>query len=94
MTPTEHMVISIPRVEVDEEMENRIDMEQGDVLDENYRRDFIMDHFARADLMLKSVICTAKIMSIDGVIYGKEELEKASHLAIWINNLAKTLGCL
>ena len=35
---------------------NVIDMEQGDVPNANYSRDFLMKHFAGADLMLKSVM--------------------------------------
>ena len=34
----------------------------------------------------------AKIMSEKGEIHGKEEFEKASRLAIWMNNLAQPLG--
>jgi len=73
---------------------NVIDMEQGDDMDENYHRYFIIDHFAVAHSMLKLVICDAKKMSDEGEIHGKEELEKASHLVSGMNNLAKNLGCL
>ena len=100
MKPTEKMSISIPRasldniIEGDEELDNIIDMEQGDVLDENYHRDFLMKHFAGADLMLKSVMLNAKLMSEKGEIHGKQEFEKASRLATGMNNLAQPLGCL
>ena len=73
-------------------MDNIIDMEQGDVPNENYHRDFLMKHFNGADLRLKTVMLNTKIISEKGD--GKEEFEKASHLAIWMNNLAQPLGCL
>ena len=94
------MGISIPRasldniIEGDEGLDNIIDMEQGDVPNENHHRDFLMKHFAWVDLRLKSVILNAKIMSEKGEIHGKEEFEKASRLAMWMNNLAQPLGCL
>ena len=64
------------------------------VPNENLCRDFLIEHFAGADLRLESVIMNAKIMSEKGEIHGKEEFEKASCLAIWMNNLAQPLGCL
>ena len=48
MKPAEKMGISIPRasldnsIEGDEELDNIIDMEQGDVPNENYHCDFLM----------------------------------------------------
>ena len=91
MKPTENKGIIIPGGSVDN---NVIDMEPGDDMDENYHRDFIIDHFAVAHLMLKSVICNAKTMSDKVGIHGKEELEKASRLVSGMNNLAKKLRCL
>ena len=73
---------------------NVIDMEQGDDMDENYHRDFIIDHFSMTQLMLKSVICDAKKMSDKGDIHGKAEFVKASRLVSGMNILAKNLGCL
>ena len=64
-------------------------MEQGDVPNENYHRDFLMKHFAGVDLRLKSVMLNAKIMPEKGEIHGKEEFEKVSRLAVGMNNLAK-----
>ena len=58
--------ISIPRAsldnitEGDEEWDNIIDMEQGDVPNANYPRDFLMKHFEGADSMLKSVMLKEK----------------------------------
>ena len=98
MKPTEKMGISIPHasldniIEGDEDLDNIIDMEQGDVPNENLHCDFPMKHFAWVDLRLKSVMLNAKIMSEKGEIHGKEEFEKASRLAIWMNNLAQPLG--
>ena len=94
------MGISIPHasldniIEGDEELDSIIDMEQGDAPNKNYHRYFLMDHFDGTDLMLKSVISNAKILSEEGEIHGKEEFEKASRLATGMNNLAKRLGCL
>ena len=73
---------------------NVIDMEQGDDMDENYHRDFIIDHFSMTQSMLKSVICDAKKMSDKGDIHGKAEFVKSSRLASGMNILAKNLGCL
>ena len=59
LKPTEKMGISIPHasldniIEGDEEWNNIIDMEQGDVPNENLHRDFPMKHFTWVDLMLK-----------------------------------------
>ena len=72
------MGISIPRAsldnitEGDEEWDNIIDMEQGDVPNTNYPRDFLTKHFEGADSMLKSVMSKAKMMSEKGEIHGKD----------------------
>ena len=101
MQPTEKMGIStIPHasldniIEGDEDLDNFIDMEQGDVLNENLHRDFLMKHFAWVDLRLKSIMLNGKIMSEKGEIRGKEEFEKVSRLAVGMKNLAQPLGCL
>ena len=88
MKPTRHACISIPREEGDGQVETRIYIEAGGDLDENYNHDFIMNHFAMADLMLKAVISTAKP-------HGLEELERASRLAIGMNEIEKKTwdGC-
>ena len=61
----------------DEEWDNIIDMEQGDVPNENYHRDFLMKHFAGADSMLKSVMSKAKIMSERGKSMERRSLRKS-----------------
>ena len=89
MKPAEKMGISIPRAsldniaEGDEEWDNIIDMGQGDVPNPNYPQ-----YFERADLMLKSVMPKAKMMSENGEIHGKEEFEKVLRLAIGMRNLS------
>ena len=94
MKPAEKMGISIPRAsldnitEGDEEWDNIIDMEQGDVPNANYHRDFLMKHFEGADSMLKSVMSKAKMMSEKGEIHGKEEFEKVLRLAIGMENIS------
>ena len=98
MKPTEKMGISIPHasldniIEGDEDLDNIIDMEQGDVPNENLHRDFPMKHFAWVDLRLKSVMLNAKIMSEKGEIHGKEEFEKVLRLDIGMRKLSTTLG--
>ena len=84
MNTTKHTGMTIPTGEVDEQVENRIYMEAGGDLDENYNHDFIMNHFAMADLMLKTVIYSAKPCGLD-------ELERASRLAIGMNEIGKKL---
>jgi len=87
--PAEKMGISIPRAsldniaEGDEEWDNIIDMGQGDVPNPNYPQ-----YFERANLMLKSVMPKAKMMSENGEIHGKEEFEKVLRLAIGMRNLS------
>ena len=82
------MGISIPHASLDniiegnEDLDNIIDMEEGDVQNENLHRNFPMKHFAWVDLRLKSVMLNAKIMSEKGEIHGKEEFEKVSRLAV------------
>ena len=89
MKPAEKMGISIPRAsldniaEGDEEWDNIIDMGQGDVPNPNYPQ-----YFERANLMLKSVMPKAKMMSENGEIHGKEEFEKVLRLAIGMRNLS------
>jgi len=89
MKPAEKMGISIPRAsldniaEGDEEWDNIIDMGQGDVPNPNYPQ-----HFERADLMLKSVMSKAEMMSEKGEVHGKEEFEKVLRLAIGMRNLS------
>ena len=85
MNTPEHTGMSIPPGEVDGQVETKIYMEAGGDLDENYNHDFIMNHFAMADLMLKTVICTVKP-------HGLEELERASRLTIGMNEIGKQLG--
>ena len=52
MKPTEKRHISTPHasldniIEGDEDLDNIIDMEQGDVPNENHHHDFLMKHFA------------------------------------------------
>ena len=93
MKPAEKMGISIPRAsldniaEGDEEWDNIIDMGQGDVPNPNYPQ-----YFERANLMLKSVMPKAKMMSEKGEIHGKEEFEKVLRLTIGMRNLSTTLG--
>ena len=89
MKPAEKMGISIPRAsldnitEGDEEWDNIIDMGQGDVPTANYPQ-----YFERADLMLKSVMSKAEMMSEKGEIHGKEEFEKVLRLAIGMENIS------
>ena len=85
MNTTEQTDMTIPTGEVDGQVENRIYMESGGDADENYNHEFIMNHFAMADLMLKTVICTAKPCGLD-------ESERASRLAIGMNEIGKKLG--
>ena len=59
-------------------------MKAGGDLDNNYHHDFIMNHFTMVDLMLKTVICTAKPHRL-------EELQKVLCLAIEMNDIAKKL---
>ena len=80
MNTTEQTDMTIPTGEVDGQVENRIYMESGGDVDENYNHDFIMNHFAMADLMLETVICTAKPCGLD-------ESERASRLAIRMNEI-------
>ena len=85
MNTTEQTDITIPTGEVDGQVENRIYMEPGGDVDENYNHDFIMNQFAMAGLMLETVICTA-------IPCGLDESERASRLAIGMNEIGKILG--
>ena len=59
-------------------------MESGGDVDENYNHDFIMNHFAMADLMLMTVISPAKLCGVD-------ESERASRLVIGMNEIGNNL---
>ena len=78
--------------EGDDEWDNIIDMEQGDVPNANYHRDFLIKHFEGADSMLKSVMLKEKLMSEKEEIHGKEEFEKVLRLDIGMTKLSTTLG--
>ena len=89
MKPAEKMGLSIPRAsldniaEGDEEWDNIINMGQGDVPTANYPQ-----YCERADLMLKSVMSKAEMMSEKGEIHGKEEFEKVLRLANGMENIS------
>ena len=77
------MLRGIDPKETKNNLDNIIDMEQGDVPNPNYPQ-----HFEGADSMLKSVMSKAEMMSEKGEIYGKEEFEKVLRLAIGMRNLS------
>ena len=85
MNTTEHTCMTIPPGEENEQLETRIYMEAGGDLNENYNHDFIMNHFAMADLMLKTFICTANPRGLGGS-------GRASCLAIGMNEIGTKLG--